>query len=165
MSLVKNSSRIRKRRNSAGFNLMELMLGLTLIAISALTLVALSFTAIASREKAESISEAMLVAEEQLSLAVFSVENLPEAQHDSFWGAALTGPYSEGTIEIGPTDYNFRVEANDVPAGTVEPNRLRKLDITVWWWSENPGESRTGQGLLTYAASRLVREVKNEDAP
>lgn len=143
--------------------MMELMLGLTLIAIAALTLVALSFTAVASREKAENISEAMLVAEEQLSLAVYSIENMKEADHDAFWGAALTAPYSESTATIGPTVYNFRIEANDVPTGTVEPNRLRKLDILVWWWSDEPGAARTGQGQLTYAASRLVREVRNED--
>ncbi|MFA7482651.1 MAG: type II secretion system protein [Vulcanimicrobiota bacterium] len=145
----------------AGFNLIELMLALTLIAIAALTLVALSFTAVASREKAESISDAMLVAEEQLALAVYSIETIPEADHDAFWDNSLTAPFSEGSARIGPTDYNFRVEATDVPTGTLAPNRLRKLDITVWWWSENPGEGRVGSGQLSYSASRLVREIRN----
>lgn len=151
-----------KRRHIAGFNMIELMLALTLIAISALTLVALSFTAVASREKAEAISDAMLVAEEQLALAVMTIENTPEADHDAFWDNALTAPFSEGVSRIGPTDYNFRVEASDVATGTIAPNRMRKLDITVWWWSEDPGEGRVGSGQLTYSASRLVREIRND---
>lgn len=154
-----------KRRRVRGFNLVELMFSLTLIAIAALTLVALSFTAIASREKAEAITDAMLVAEEQLSLAVYTIETLPEANHDAFWEASLAGPYSEGTIRIGNTDYNFQVEAKDVPTGTLAPNRMRKLDITVWWWSEKPGEARVGSGQLSYSASRLVREIKNDPIP
>ena len=155
-------SLIKSRRASGGFNLMELMFSLTLISIAALTLVALCFTAIASREKEEAITDAMLVAEEQLSLAVHTIETIPEANHDAFWDASLAAPFSEGTIRIGDTDYNFQVLANDVPTGTIAPNRMRKLDIVVWWWSEKPGETRLGGGQLTYSASRLVREIKND---
>lgn len=159
-----------RRRQTAGFNMIELLLALTLISIAALTLVALSFTAISARQKAENITDAMLVAEEQLSLAVQAIETLPASEHDSFWGAALSEPISEGEVRIAPADstetaptYNFRVTATDVPTGTSAPNRLRKLDILVWWWSENPGEGRVGSGQLTYSASRLVREVKNDE--
>lgn len=145
--------------------MVELMLALTLISVAALTLVALSFTAVASRQKAENVSDAMLVAEEQLALAVNSIETLPPADHGAFWDAPLGAPYSEGTISIGETDYNFRIDAVDVPTGTAAPNRLRKLDVTVWWWSEQPGQSKSGSGQLHYSASRLIREVANEDEP
>ena len=145
--------------------MLELLFALTLIGIAALTLVALSFTAVASRQKAENISDAMLVAEEQLNLAVRSIESIPEADHSAFWDNPLTTPYSEGTVAIGETDYNFRVEAVDVATGTVAPNRLRKLDITVWWWSQQPGQAKAGSGQLHYSTSRLVREVFNEAAP
>jgi len=143
--------------------MIELILALTLISIAALTLVALSFTAVAARQKAENITDAMLVAEEQLALAVYSIETLPSAQHDSFWGAPLGAPYSEGSVRVGETDYNFRIEAEDVPSGTVAPNRLRKLDITVWWWGEEAGQARVGSGQMHYSTSRLVREVTNEE--
>lgn len=145
--------------------MIELLLSLTLITVAALTLVALSFTAVASRQKAESITDAMLVAEEQLALAVHSVETLPQAEHADFWDSAQSAPYSEGTILIGETDYNFRVTVEDVPTGTAAPNRLRKMDIVVWWWSESPGEARVGSGQLNYSASRLVREVVNDETP
>jgi len=145
-----------------GFNLIELMFSIALIAIAALTLVALSFTALSSRQKAENLSDAMLVAEEQLSWAVNSIEALPIAQHSAFWDSPLSAPYSEGTVTMAETDYNFRIEASDVPTGTIAPNRLRKLDITIWWWSDQPGQARTGHGQLQYSASRLVREVTNE---
>lgn len=154
----------RKRgiREQRGFNMIELMLALTLVAIASLTLVALSFTAVSARQKAENISDAMLVAEEQLTLAVRNIEAMPQANHSAFWDAPLTAPFAEGTIQIGESEYNFRVLANDINTGTAAPNRLRKLDITVWWWSENPGEGRVGSGQLTYSASRLVREVTND---
>ena len=90
---------IKSRRGVGGFNLMELMFSLTLIAIAALTLVALSFTAIASREKAEAITDAMLVAEEQLSLAVHTIETIPEANHDGFWDASWPSLFPKGRSE------------------------------------------------------------------
>ena len=145
--------------------MIELMLSLTLITVAALTLVALSFTAVASRQKAENITDAMLVAEEQLALAVHSVETLSQTDHAGFWDNPQTEPYSEGTILIGETDYNFRVTVQEVPTGTAAPNRLRKMDIVVWWWSEKPGEARVGSGQLNYSASRLVREVVNNEKP
>lgn len=159
-----------RRLSRRGFNMMELMLALTLIAIAALTLVALSFTSIASRQKAENLTDAILVADEQLSLAVRTVENLPPSDHDSFWEAADGTEYQAGFVtvgastgESGATDYNFQIVSSEVPSGTSAPNRLRKLDITVWWWSENAGEARAGSGQLHYSASRLVREVVNDD--
>lgn len=143
---------------------MELMLALTLIAIAALTLVALSFTAISSRQKAENITDATLIAQEQLAVAVHRIETLPFADHATFWDAAPTGPISQGSVDIGETKYDFKIEAADVNTGTVPPNRMRKLDITVWWWGGEQQGGRAGQGQLQYNASRLVREVVN-DAP
>jgi Tfp pilus assembly protein PilV len=148
---------------SSGFNVLELMLGLTLITIAALTLVALSFTSIASRQKAENLTDAMLVAEEQLDRAVLRIETLPESQHETVWNAGGNGSFSEGSVNIGGTDYGYEIEAREVSTGTSGPNRLLKLDATVWWWGEQPGESRIGSGRLEYGATRLVREVVNSE--
>ena len=151
-----------RRPSISGFNILELMMSLALITIAALTLVALSFSSLSSQQKSENLTDATLVAREQLSLAIHNIETLSPADHDSFWNVPPTAPLSEGTVQMAETEYNFKIEATDVPVGTVAPNRMRKLDVSVWWWSSEPGEARAGVGQLQYSASSLVREVVNE---
>lgn len=135
-----------------------MILSLALITIAALTLVALSFTSISSRQKAQDTSAAVLVAEEQLSRTIIEVENFSDDEHDEFWGSSGPDHYRSGDQTMGGTDYHYTITSTEVPTGTSEPNRLRKINVTVWWWSLDPEESRVGSGRLDYNIIRLLRE-------
>lgn len=132
------------------------MVALALLAIAALTLVALSFTSLASRQKAEDRAAASMLAAQELERAVYEIQNLPSG--DSFWDGSRE--WSKGSSEVGGTTFSYRVDSLMVDTGTSAPNRLKKLNVSVWWWSTKPDSSRAGYGKLEVSASRIVSENK-----
>lgn len=132
------------------------MVALALLAIAALTLVALSFTSLASRQKAEDRAAASMLAAQELERAVYEIQNLPSG--DAFWDGP--GELSKGSSEVGGTTFSYRVDSLMVDTGTSAPNRLKKLNVSVWWWSTKPDSSRAGYGKLEVSASRIVSENK-----
>lgn len=45
----------------------------------------------------------------------------------------------------------------------IEKNRLKKLDISVWWWVGDTGQAQSGVGRLTAQSTRIINEKTKFD--
>ncbi|GMU56180.1 MAG: hypothetical protein AMXMBFR33_53260 [Candidatus Xenobia bacterium] len=151
--------RIASKPSGRAFTLAEVMLAVGLLALLVLTLAGLTLSAIRSNEKAARLDPATEVLESVLDESVYQVTwDSPAGTRASFWGAAGTwqGPL---TRTVGGTRYEYTLYANNVP-GFAAGNRLKKLDIVLWWWdSRSSGGTRQGYGKMQLEASRVVHET------
>lgn len=138
------------------------MLALALLTIVSLTLVALSFTSLNSRQKSQDLTVAIQIAEDQLGSFIHKKETLSTSEHSTFWDSGgIT--YPQKTVAVGETDYHYEITVRDLDIDNEEPNRLRYAEISVWWWSDTPDEARAGTGRRQFSLSGLIREVKHVD--
>lgn len=146
-----------RRGRRAGFTLMELLLSLGLIAVAILALMGMALVSVQARQKSFDTETAYQVAQNELQRIVDgALSDTPAGLQAAFFEHSSSVPLESGTVTVGQTEFSFLVYVETLPFEAA-PNRLKKVDVEVWWWGEKPGE-RQGMGRLSYRTSRLVDE-------
>lgn len=154
------------RTARSAFTLAECVLALALLTMILLTLVGTTISSLRASEKSALLGPATQVSDSLMNRTLYQVANdLPAGSNASFWGAAglWRGPIQE---TIGGVNYEYVIYANTVldaaggPLGGAIPNnRVKKVDIRVWWWEARSNNgTRQGYGKMEVQASRLVEE-------
>ena len=125
-------------------------------------------------EKQSHLSAGTILAEEILTERLERIfANLePGMTKEDFF--ALNSPPADpllGTKVLGNTTYNYRIEHQTLVTGAgsllggdpAQRNRLKKIDISVWWWVNDDTQSRSGMGRLKAESSRFINEKTRFD--
>lgn len=153
------------RSRSSGFTILELMMSIGIIAVAILAVLAVFTAVLRGSNKSVSLSSGAAIAESKLNEEIYSVLNDDTARLNFF--NSTTGLWLSGTDQtLNGTTYHYAIYVEDIaPSGApllVTPNRLKKADITVWWWNDSnvnsSGEVRDGYGVLRTQMTRLINE-------
>ena len=150
-----------------GFSLAELIIALGLFAVAILSILGLSILIGKASQEADDRTIGSVVAS---SLADRLIDQLrsdaPPGTRASFWDNEFgsANPWEEGTLNNDGTEYQYRILASSVTdssgdpvGGTTPNNRLKKVDISVWWWGDE-NQQHQGYGTLKVISTRLVSE-------
>ncbi|MEW6279836.1 MAG: prepilin-type N-terminal cleavage/methylation domain-containing protein [Candidatus Eremiobacterota bacterium] len=150
------------------FTLVEVLVALALIAVALLAVVAVGTASIRMSAKSSNLSAAAMVAETELSRAIYeAVNDQPPGSASAFWDNDWpeSNPWTTGTRRVGNTDFEFAVDAttvNDATTGAelgtgASQNRLKLVHVVVWWWDSK--QQRKLYGRLRTESDRLVNEL------
>ncbi len=92
-------------------------------------------------------------AERELARWIYAAQSdTPGGTRASFWNSAPPGPWRNGSLKMGNTDFTYAIYAEtlnyaggstNVGMGTAATaNRLKKVDIVVWWWDGQIRDAR-----------------------
>jgi Tfp pilus assembly protein PilV len=155
-----------KSKFKRGFSLAELVLAIGLFAVAILSILGLSILVGKTNQEGDDRLVGEVVGGILLDRVVDQVRSdSPAGTADDFWNNEhVTDPWDESDISNGGTEYKYRITAQSVftssgvPVGGSTPNnRLKKVDVTVWWWDSDT-QQRQGYGKLQVSNSRLVSE-------
>lgn len=152
------------------FSLAEVLLAIAILAMAIVALFNLAGSAIKNASRTESLALAGDLAERELSRAIYSVTNdQPAGSLANFWNNDfLTVPLRQGNVMVNNLEFQFAIYAqtlNDAASGspvgmtTVTSNRVKKVDIEVYWMQASATSPRQGYGRLRTGATRIVNEV------
>ena len=141
----------------------ELVLSLGFITTVVLTVLGLTATIQKTGQESTDRINAAMVAESVVEEVVADAQT---NDHDFFWDNDHL-VYRAGFVEIEGTEYDWTMSAvtvkdsgADLGSSTgLTNNRLKKVDITVFWWDSQTQKSY-GYGKLAFRASRLVSEAE-----
>ena len=154
------------RRRRQAFSLAELLVALALISVAILSVLALSISVARGNREGVDKTVGTVVASQVLERLVDQLRaDVPPGTKATFWGGEFTGsPYDTGTIINNKTEYKYEIFARTVTdtsgsslGGSTPDNRLKKVDITVYWW-DSDSQSHQGYGDLKVTVSRLISE-------
>ena len=147
------------------FSLIEVMFASGIAAIGLLTLLSALFAVQRAGHKTATSERAEALADQLLERTVREVSRRDQ---EAFWSSPLGSHWKEG----GSGEFLYQVDSVEIlDRGTGSPlgvntgasdNTLRRLDVTVWWWSEKAG-SRQGYGDLKVSVSRLINRTRIGD--
>lgn len=87
----------------------------------------------------------------------FARQQLEEViRKGTYWpvtAEASVGIYT--TDKDSQTTFFHRVSTTVVPASSGQYKQGFWINVDVWWWSDAPGQTRTGQGKLSTSLGRL----------
>lgn len=152
------------------FSLAEVLLSVGILAMALVALFNLAGSALKNSSRTENLSVAGDVAEQQLSRAIYGALNDdPSGARQEFWDSNFVdNPWRQGSSQVNSMDFHYLIYAQTVndalsgkPLGTsnAKSNRIKKVDIVVWWMHSAPDGGRQGYGRLRTGASRLVNEM------
>lgn len=158
-------------RPQAGYSLAELLLAIGILAISVLSVLALSLRIAAASQKSNDLMVGEMMVDRLLDRVVAEVRNdKPPGKKAKFWGTADHLPWSTGKFTADKTEFEYEIRARTLvnakgdtvgSSSSLSENRLKKVDVVVHWWdSKNAG--RPGYGRLTTQGSRLVSEAQTQ---
>ncbi len=155
--------------SARGFSLAELILSIGLFSLAVLALLGLSLSILRTDSKALERSAGTLIADQLLQRTLAQLRNdEPLGSRGAFFGGDHSkAPWSEGTIQNDQTEFSYKLysrpvldRATGAELSESSPgNRLRKVEIHVWWASEE-GQARQGSGFLEVWTTRLVSEAE-----
>ena len=144
------------------FSLIEVMFACGIAAIGLLTLLSALFAVQRAGQKTATSERAQALADQLLER---TVREVARRDQDSFWSSPSGSHWKQGGFE----EFLYQVDSVEIldqrtgsPLGVTtgaNDNTLRRLDVTVWWWSEQAG-SRQGYGDLKVSASRLLNRTR-----
>lgn len=155
------------------FTLPEIVIAIAILGLVMLTLLSLSATSVRSMEKSSTTAIGHSVAEAQLERVIQDIRaDRPAGDKDRFWDGEFPYPdtpffTSTDPIVVGANKFHYKVFAETVinentgsPVGgdLLKENRLKKVDVVVWWWSDESGV-RQGYGNMKTNVSRMVNET------
>lgn len=155
-----------KRRNS-GFSLIEVIFALGLLGVGILTVIALFGQLARDAQKATDVGAGVLAAESVLNKTVHDILNDmgPITRADFFANNSPPNDPIQGTITANKTIMTYEItyrtvqDSSGAVLGAALPENTTKLvELTMWWWTDNPDAHRAGYGFLRTSASRLVNE-------
>lgn len=135
-----------RQRNASAFTLIETVVALAIVSIALLGLLQLNLISIRTADKAQTTTQAVLLAQEKMA-EVLSV------------GFPRVGTQS-GTVENNGVRFTWRTEVTDASGSRsqlgLRLDRLRKLSVEVAC-GDNPGQGPVR--LTTYVAERKIRDL------
>lgn len=160
---------MKQKLRTIGFSLAELILSMGFFAMVILTLIGLGIAITRTDSKALESSAGGLIADQVLERTVAELKrNDPEGvREDFFSGNFSAAPWSSGELTNDRTVFYYEVFGTTVlSTGTGNPladgldkNRLKKVDVHVWWAGEDT-QSRQGSGRLEVWSTRLISEAE-----
>ena len=160
------------RTTQRGFTIAELLVAIGFFAVAVLTVLGLNLAVVRVDSKAIESAAGSVVADRLIQRTVAKVKaDAPAGTRANFWVVDhVSVPWEEGTTRNGGTEFHYTVSAETVldPAGNpigqsgAGPNRLEKIDVRVWWFSDDTGSetSRAGYGRLEHKATKLITEAE-----
>lgn len=154
------------RRHSHAFSLAELLVALALIAVAILSVLALSIAVARGNREGVDKTVGTVVASQVLERLVDQLRaDEPVGFKAAFWGGEFTSnPFNTGILTNNKTEYKYEIFARTVTdssgaslGGSTPDNRLKKVDVTVYWW-DSDSETHQGYGDLKVTVSRLISE-------
>lgn len=144
----------------------ELLVAIGLFAVAILSILGLSIAMARGTQKGDDTAHGGVVARILLERLVDRLRaDMPAGASDDFWDQDhIVSPFEEGEIKNNNTDYQYKIYARTVRdtsgteiGGTTPGNRLKKVDVSVWWW-DSETEDRQGYGRLEIKNTRLISE-------
>lgn len=121
---------MRRRRQSSGFTLVEILIALSLLAIGLLSLAAMQLTAMQYGSRGRHLTKAAAVAEGRMEMLMRSrwTDLSPTA-----WTAAVV----TNEVVQGPTNQSEQAYSTSWQIADVDPGRTRSIDVRVQWTEPN----------------------------
>lgn len=148
-----------------GFGLAEVILALGLLAVAIMSIMGLSISALRTDSKAMETSAGRLIADQVVKRLGDQLRADTTIRGDFLSGEFVGPPWDKGTITNNHTVFNYQVFASTVrdaagkPLGwEAEGNRLKKVDVEVWWTDETD-RARQGYGRLEVRTTQLISEA------
>lgn len=161
---------VGKQSSNLGFSLIELMVSVGIMATTLLLVLGIFTNVMRASRKAVDLTAGTIVAESVLTKELYRVM-ADEGAKARFFDEANNYDTNElvaGTEHLNDAVFTYRVYASNVSLGSTMAtgNRVKKLDVVVWWWnSDEKGEdttihsqTREGFGFLRTEMTRLVNE-------
>ncbi len=158
-------------RRTRAFSLAELILSLGFIAVVILAVLALGVTVLRVDSKSLETSAGSLVADRLVARTVAGLRSdSPAGSKAQFLARDAAGdPWRRGEVQDHRTVFYYTLHVRSVKDAAGDPlgqaavgNRLKKLDVHVWW----AGERRTGRegfGQLEVRTTVLINEAELVD--
>ena len=121
---------MRRKRESSGFTLLEIMIALSLLAIGLLSLAAMQITAMQYGSRGRHLTKAAAIAEAQL-------ETLMRQTWDDLDPTAWTAPLTVDETVQGPTNQTEQAYSLSWQIADVDAGRTRSIDVRVQWNERN----------------------------
>lgn len=146
---------------------MEVMISMGLLAVGILTVIGLFGQLAKDAQKASDTGAGVLAAESVLNRTINEILNDVGPVSRAAFFASDSPPASpiQGTITANRTVMTYEItyrtvaDTSGTPLGSVLPeNRSKLVELTLWWWIDNPDSARAGYGSLRTSASKLVNE-------
>lgn len=152
------------------FSLAEVLLSVGIMAMALVALFNLVGSALKNSSRTENLAVAGDVAEQQLNREIYGALNdQPGGARDDFWKNDFVAlAWRQGTRQVNHMDFHYAIYAqtvNDAVTGkpigltSAKSNRIKKVDIVVWWMHASPHGGRQGYGRLRTGATRIVNEM------
>ena len=156
-------------KRSWGFGLAETIIALGILAVVFLIAAALLTSLLRGTQKESDLTAGTILAEQVLTTrvqAIFAGVDPDLTKEQLFASESPPSVPIQGTVRLNQSVYTYEItyasvtSPSGVAIGSSGPgNRLKKLDIVVWWWNERPEDTRAGYGFLRAETSRLVGET------
>ncbi len=154
------------QKRQAAFSLIELLLAFSIIATALLLIIGIFTNVIQSSQKSVDLTAGTILAEYLMDAEMHEILS-DKARRDSFFDndfpMSAGNAYAMGTAAtLNQTVFSYVIYNERVEPFTTPGNRLKKVDVVVWWWRPGgAGEftvARQGYGYLRTQMSRLVNE-------
>ncbi len=150
--------------DSTGFSLLELLVALGLATIATILVVATILKVVIPSQKATDLSAGYAMAQSVMQEEIYAVlDGTGVITKAAFLNndSPPAAPISGARI-VNDTNFDYRIYHQTLqdtvaaaPLGGSLENRVKKVDIVVWWWNQNPGDVRQDYGTLKVEASQL----------
>lgn len=153
-----------------GFSLAELMVSVGLISTAILLAIGVFTALLRSTQKSADRSSGAVVAGSVLNdeiYSIFSGTHPTMTKNAFFTNNSPPGGPLLGTVNLNGTLFSYQIyhtTLQDVSGGggtigdVMAANRLKRADITVWWWTPQAENQRSGYGYLRTGLSKLINE-------
>jgi uncharacterized protein (TIGR02598 family) len=162
----------KPRYDSWGFTLPEVLLAVAILALTLFALISVAASSLQTRAKSNNLATAQALAETTVESVIRKAQSdadpAPKSKSD-FWESDFQKPgppWEQKTVKVGTNEFRCEVYTKtivELGGSGLEQNRIKRVDVTVYWWGGEQTGSRAGSGKLSVALSRLVNEVP--DAP
>jgi Tfp pilus assembly protein PilV len=145
-----------------------MLVALGLISVAVLSVLALSISIAKSNQEGSDRAVGGVVAKQLVNRLIGQLRSdLPAGTYARFWTDEHdTTPFESDTFRSNNTDFQYKIFAQSVTdssgdsvGGTTPENRLKKVDVFVWWWNSET-EERQGYGKLEIRNTRLISEAE-----
>lgn len=156
----------------SGLSLAELMVAVGFFAVAILAILGLTVSVLRTDSKSSESAAGALMADRLLQRTIARVKGDATARANFWNNEHLTPPWEQGVARsTSGNDFNYVIYATTVvgvggsPVGSLAPdNRLKKVDVLVWWFNANPTD-RAGYGKLNTRVTQLVSEAETVAPP
>jgi len=147
------------RNRLLGFSLAEVLMALAIFAAALVALMSVTLASLRISRKSSTLTAGASQADCILQREVSKVlADRPPGSKTQFFSqdfASPNNPWKQGTAQVGPTVYNYRMHTTTVQTG-MAGNRMKRAFMVVTWWSKDG--VRSDHGKMEARSSLLVNE-------